>query len=61
MKNFKCQDTGRECDWEASANTDDEIIQQAAEHGKQRHGIQQVDEKLREQIRSLIHEEKAAS
>ena len=67
MKTFSCRDAGISCDWRVNAESEDEIVQQALEHGRQHHGIQVSDnpkdsftQELRNKVRSKIQDVKAA-
>ena len=53
MKTLHCSDAGFDCKGVLTANTEDEILQQAAIHAKEVHGVA-VTPELAEQIRSLI-------
>lgn len=55
MKTLRCRDVGFDCDKEMRAETEDEVMQQAAEHAKSEHGIEvtpEVAAQVRAQIRS---------
>lgn len=43
MKSLSCRDMGMDCDFVASGATEDEVMQQAVEHGKQAHGMSDAD------------------
>ena len=60
MKLFACKDLGMDCDWKCRATTDEEIIRQAEEHGRKEHGIQKLDEQLRNKIQAKIREVRVA-
>lgn len=56
MKTLNCRDAGFDCDAKIQANTDDEILAQAADHASTVHGVT-VTPELAEGLKSLIHEE----
>lgn len=61
MKALSCKDAGINCNFVAHGKTNDEVLKQAADHGKKVHGMKDADftpDKLKK-FRSLIHEEKA--
>jgi predicted small metal-binding protein len=51
-----CADAGFECDANIEGETDDEVMAKAAEHARDVHGINEIDEETGAQFRSLIHE-----
>ena len=53
MKEFKCKDAGHACEWKARGQSEDDVIRQAKEHGRQAHGLKDPRD---EQIRPLIHD-----
>jgi predicted small metal-binding protein len=57
MKTLHCADAGFDCKEVIHAETDEEILTQAAEHAKAAHGLS-VTPELAEQIKGLIKEEK---
>jgi predicted small metal-binding protein len=56
MKTLKCSDAGFTCDGVISANTEDEVMDLAAQHALEVHGVT-VTPELAEQLRPLIKEE----
>jgi predicted small metal-binding protein len=56
-KEMRCADLGMECGFVARGETDDDVVQQAAEHGKQTHGMSDEDlQRIEPDIRGAIHE-----
>ena len=53
---FKCRDVGFDCNWTATGNTEQEIMQQAAVHAEQDHGIkpQDMTEELKNKVKANI-------
>jgi predicted small metal-binding protein len=60
MKEFKCSDTGKICEWKATAENDDEILKQAAQHGQQEHGIKDFSEDIQAGLRAKIRDVRSA-
>ncbi len=57
MKTLRCRDAGFDCNKEIRAESEDEIMQQAAEHARRDHNVEVTPEMVT-QIRSLIRDEK---
>ncbi|OGO60207.1 MAG: DUF1059 domain-containing protein [Chloroflexi bacterium RBG_19FT_COMBO_47_9] len=55
MKKLRCREAGFDCDYEIQARTDEEVLQQAAEHVQTVHGLE-VTPELVDQVKKLIHE-----
>lgn len=53
MKEFKCKDAGHPCEWKVRAEKNEQIVQEAREHGKRAHGL--ADPRA-EEIMPLIHD-----
>lgn len=60
MKKFKCSDLGIDCKWEIQHESEQEILRQAEQHGREKHGLLQINDKLRNKIRSKILDIRAA-
>jgi predicted small metal-binding protein len=58
MKTLRCRDIGFDCDQEIHAETEDEVLQQAAEHAQSVHNVS-VTPEIAEQVRAHIHDEEA--
>jgi predicted small metal-binding protein len=43
MKELKCRDVGFDCDATIQADSEDEVMAQAAEHGRSVHGMSDAD------------------
>lgn len=56
MKTLKCTDVGFECDAVVRANSEEEVLKQAAEHARLQHGVS-VTPEMAEKIKTLIKEE----
>ena len=59
MKVLHCSDAGFNCEAVVRGNTDEEILQQAAEHASTVHHVN-VTPEMAEQIKKLIKEEEPA-
>jgi predicted small metal-binding protein len=57
MKVLKCHDAGFDCNQVIRSESENEIMQQAAEHARTVHGVE-VTPELAAQVKTLIHEEK---
>jgi len=56
-KVLRCSDMGVACDWEARAETVEEIMAQAAEHAKKDHGMTDIPPDLIEKAKQAIKDE----
>ena len=59
MKVLRCRDVGFDCDGVIRAETEEEILQQAAEHAKTVHNLSEISEEAVAKIRTLVRDEKA--
>ncbi len=59
-KTIYCRDAGVDCDFVARGETEEELFRVALEHGKAAHGMTEIPKDLKEKMRKLIREEKAA-
>ena len=60
MKMVTCRDVGVDCDYVARGATEQEILQQCAEHARKEHGMNEIPPELAEKVRACIRDEKAA-
>jgi predicted small metal-binding protein len=60
MKIVKCRDVGVDCDFVARGATEQEIMQQCAEHARKEHGMNEIPPELAQKVRANIRDEKAA-
>ncbi len=59
-KQFRCADVGNtSCNWSVVAENEDEVMRRVEQHGKEAHGINDVDDKTREKIRGAIRDKAA--
>lgn len=56
MKHLKCSDVGFDCDYEITAETEQEVLEEAAEHAKEVHNVV-VTPDLAEQVKAQIRDE----
>lgn len=60
QKTFRCADMGhKECNWEVSGRSEDELMPQIESHGRERHGLTNFDEDSRRRVRDNIHDRAA--
>ncbi len=57
MKILRCRDAGFDCNAVMRAETEAEVMQQAAEHAKTVHNLSEISEQAVAKIRSLITDE----
>lgn len=57
--NFRCSDVGpKTCNWQASGNSEGELLQKIEQHGKEAHNLT-MDENTRSKVRSAIRTQAA--
>lgn len=56
-KKLRCRDVGMDCDFVARAETEEEILKQAAEHIGPAHNIHDISEEVVERVRAAITDE----
>lgn len=59
-KVIRCSDAGVDCSFVVRGETEEELFRNALEHGKEAHGMTELSPELKEKMRTLIREEKAA-
>lgn len=55
MRELRCRDVGFDCSAVVRAETDEEILRQAAQHAAAVHGLTAIDADTAQTIRSKIH------
>jgi predicted small metal-binding protein len=55
-RELNCSDAGFDCDAVVRAESDDEVMAQAATHVREVHGMDQIDDTTANHIRSQIHD-----
>lgn len=56
-KIVSCREVGVDCDFQARGETEEEILQQCAEHARSAHGMNEIPPDLAAKVRSAIHDE----
>ena len=56
-KVVRCRDVGVDCDFVARGETEQEVLQQCAKHGKEAHGMEAIPPELAAKVQAAIHEE----
>lgn len=52
---FRCADVGfKECPWQTRGSSEDEVLRNAEQHGREQHNLTSIDENMRNQVRSHI-------
>jgi predicted small metal-binding protein len=55
-KELICRDIGFDCDAVVQADSEEEVMAQAATHAREVHGLQHIDDQTAERIRAQIHD-----
>ena len=55
-KVLKCREVGLDCNFVARADTEEEIMQQIAEHAHTTHGVQDMPEDVVTRVRGVIRD-----
>ncbi len=53
-KVLRCKDVGMDCDFEARAETEEEVLKQAAEHAAAEHDMQEIPQEVLAKVRAAI-------
>ena len=56
-KVLRCSDVGFECDGVIRAETEEEVMQQAAEHAKTVHDVQELTDEIVQKVKAAIQDE----
>lgn len=56
-KLLRCRDLGFDCEGELRADSEEEILAQAAHHAREHHGVEEVSDRLVEDILATIRQE----
>jgi predicted small metal-binding protein len=56
-KILRCKDVGMDCDAEIRAETEEEILKQAAEHAEKVHDMTEISEEQLTKVREAIRDE----
>lgn len=57
MKTLKCRDVGFDCNAVVRAETEEEVMRQAAEHARAHHGVTEVTPEMGAKVKGLIRSE----
>jgi predicted small metal-binding protein len=57
-KMMKCRDVGMDCDFQAHGKTDDEVVRNAAQHAREKHGLATMPPDLEKKVRAAIKEQR---
>ncbi len=55
-KEMRCGDLMEGCHFVVTGDTEEEVLQKAAEHAKATHGITEINDDLMAKVRGAIHE-----
>jgi predicted small metal-binding protein len=55
-KSLSCKDLGVGCDWHACAETEEELLKQAAAHAKAAHGMSEISGEMLTKAKAAIKE-----
>jgi len=56
-KVLRCRDVGMDCDFEARAETEEEILKKAAEHADAVHNMKEIPDEILAKVRAAIRDE----
>ena len=56
-KVMKCRDAGVDCDFVAHGATEEDILEECAEHAKTAHGMNEITPELLSKVKAAIHDE----
>jgi predicted small metal-binding protein len=56
-KIIRCKDVGMDCDFEARAETEEELLKKVAEHAGTTHDMKEIPEEVLAKVRAAIKEE----
>jgi len=56
-KVLRCSDVGFECEGVIRAETEEEVMQQAAEHAKTAHDVQELTDEIVQKVKAAIQDE----
>jgi len=54
-----CRDVGVDCDFVARGETEQDVLEQCAEHGRKEHGMNELPADLAEKLRGAMRDEAA--
>lgn len=54
---IRCRELGFDCDGVIRADTEEEALEQAAEHAREEHGLDEISPETAEKLKSVMSEE----
>ena len=57
MKVIRCSDAGFDCTHVIRSNTTDEVLQKAASHAREAHGLKHIDKATIKKMKSIMHDD----
>jgi predicted small metal-binding protein len=58
---LRCRDLGFDCDAVVRADSDEEVLQQAATHAREAHGLEDVPDELAQKVMASTQEDRSSS
>ncbi|MDD5418762.1 MAG: DUF1059 domain-containing protein [Methanomicrobiaceae archaeon] len=58
MRYFRCSDVGFKCEYEASGETEEEVMAKVEQHAREKHQMNVLSPEIREKIRQVMREER---
>lgn len=56
-KVIHCKDVGFDCEGVVQANSEEEVLQMAANHAKTAHGVSELTDEMIQKVKSVIRDE----
>jgi len=56
MKELRCSDAGFDCEHVIQGEDEPEVMAKAAEHAREVHGMDEIDEETGQKLRELVHD-----
>ncbi|HXS59520.1 MAG TPA: DUF1059 domain-containing protein [Candidatus Sulfopaludibacter sp.] len=53
-KNFTCSDAGVNCNWSATSENDEDLLNKIKEHAKDVHNFEEIPPELLEKVKTAI-------
>lgn len=57
IKILRCRDVGMDCDFVARGGSEEEILEQAAHHAREAHGMAEISAELLAKVKAAIQDE----
>ena len=58
-KVVSCRDVGMDCDFVAKGDSEQDVLQQCADHARTDHGMDEIPAEVADKVRAAIHDEAA--